>query len=48
MLYIQKEKRKQLLVLGFIGMALFAVGDVLLQSLVSKEVMLKIPIFEKI
>lgn len=36
MLYIQKEKRKQLLVLGFIGMALFAVGDVLLQSFADK------------
>ena len=32
MLYIQKEKRKLLLIIGFIGMALFAVGDVLLQS----------------
>lgn len=32
MLYIQKEKRKLFLVLGFVGMALFAVGDVLLQS----------------
>lgn len=26
MLYIQKEKRKLFLVLGFVGMALFAVG----------------------
>lgn len=32
MLYIQKEKRKRLLIIGFIGMALFAIGDVLLQS----------------
>ena len=32
MLYIQKEKRRVLLVLGFLGMALFAIGDVLLQS----------------
>ena len=32
MLYIKSEKRKPLLVLGFIGMALFAIGDVLLQS----------------
>jgi len=32
MLYIQKGRRKPLLVLGFIGMALFAAGDVLLQS----------------
>ena len=32
MLYIQKEKRRPLLVTGFIGMALFAIGDVLLQS----------------
>ena len=36
MLYTQKEKRKQLLALGFIGMALFAVGDVLLQSFANK------------
>ena len=34
--YIQKEKRIQHLVLGFIGMALFAVGDVLLQSFADK------------
>lgn len=32
MLYIQNEGRRPLLVLGFLGMALFAVGDVLLQS----------------
>ena len=32
MFYVHKEKRKLLLVLGFIGMALFALGDVLLQS----------------
>jgi hypothetical protein len=32
MLYIQKKKRKPLLVIGFLGMALFAVGDVLMQS----------------
>lgn len=32
MLYILKDKRKRLLVLGFIGMLLFAIGDVLLQS----------------
>ena len=32
MLHIQKEKRRPLLVLGFLGMALFAVGDVLLQT----------------
>ena len=32
MFYIYKEKRELLLVLGFIGMALFALGDVLLQS----------------
>jgi len=32
MLYIQKEKRRLFLALGFIGMALFAAGDVLLQS----------------
>ena len=32
MIYIQKEKRRLFLVLGFIGMALFAAGDVLLQS----------------
>ena len=32
MLYIQKEKRKPLLIIGFLGMALFAVGDVLMQS----------------
>lgn len=32
MLYIQKEKRRPLLVLGFLGMVLFAIGDVLLQS----------------
>ena len=32
MLYIQKEKRRPLLVTGFIGMMLFAIGDVLLQS----------------
>ena len=32
MLYIQKAKRKPLLIIGFIGMALFAVGDVLMQS----------------
>lgn len=32
MLYIQKEKRKPLLIIGSLGMALFAIGDVLLQS----------------
>lgn len=32
MLYIQKKKRKLLLFIGFLGMELFAVGDVLLQS----------------
>lgn len=32
MFYIQKAKRKPLLIIGFIGMALFAVGDVLMQS----------------
>lgn len=32
MLYIYKGKRKGMLVLGFLGMALFACGDVLLQS----------------
>ena len=32
MFYIHKQKRELLLVLGFIGMALFALGDVLLQS----------------
>ncbi|MBQ8921600.1 MAG: hypothetical protein IJ060_05495 [Oscillospiraceae bacterium] len=32
MLYIKKERRKLLLVIGFIGTALFAAGDVLLQS----------------
>lgn len=32
MLYIQKKKRKPLLVIGFLGMTLFAVGDVLMQS----------------
>ena len=32
MLYIQNEKRKKLLIIGFLGMALFAVGDVLMQS----------------
>ena len=30
MLYTQKKKRKLLLALGFIGMALFAAGDVLI------------------
>lgn len=32
MLYIRSERRKGFLALGFIGMVLFAVGDVLLQS----------------
>ena len=32
MMYIQGEKRRGLLFLGFVGMVLFAVGDVLLQS----------------
>lgn len=32
MLYIKSENRRFLLIIGFIGMALFAVGDVLLQS----------------
>lgn len=32
MLNIQKGKRKLLLIIGFLGMALFAIGDVLLQS----------------
>lgn len=32
MLYIEKEKRKTFLIIGFIGMALFAIGDVLMQS----------------
>lgn len=32
MLYIQKEKRRFLLLIGFIGMVLFAAGDVLMQS----------------
>ena len=36
MLYIQKEKRKPLLIIGFLGMALFAVGDVLMQSFSSE------------
>ena len=32
MLYVSKERRDPLLLLGAIGMALFAIGDVLLQS----------------
>ena len=32
MLYVQRDKRTRFLIMGFIGMSLFAIGDVLLQS----------------